>query len=185
MIMITAQDMIDSGLDPHVWLDPTSVARIARAVEERLSSLDPDHAGDYAHNADALDEELDSLDRSFHTGLARCVRTEFITTHAAFGYLAARYHLTQIGISGLSPDAEPSPARVAEVQREARDHQLTTIFYETLVSPAVAKAIAGDLGLATDVLDPIEGITSESRGHDYFSVMAANLAALRKAGGCS
>jgi zinc transport system substrate-binding protein len=175
----------DPGLDPHVWLDPTSVSRIARAVQERLSSLDPDHAGDYARNTDALDEELDSLDRSFHTGLARCVRTEFITTHAAFGYLAARYHLTQIGISGLSPDAEPSPARIAEVQREARDHQLTTIFYETLVSPAVAKAIAGDLGLATDVLDPIEGITSESRGRDYFSVMASNLTALRKAGGCS
>jgi zinc transport system substrate-binding protein len=175
----------DPGLDPHVWLDPTSVARIARAVQERLSSLDPDHAGDYAHNTHALDEELDSLDRSFHAGLAHCVRTEFITTHAAFGYLAERYHLTQIGISGLSPDAEPSPARIAEVQREARDHQLTTIFYETLVSPAVAKAMAGDLGLATDVLDPIEGITGESRGHDYLSVMTSNLAALRKAGGCS
>ena len=172
-------------LDPHVWLDPTSVAGIARAVEERLSTLDPDHAADYAHNADALDEELDSLDRSFRKGLARCVRTEFITTHAAFGYLATRYDLTQIGISGLSPDAEPSPARIAEVQREATDHKLTTIFYETLVSPAVAEAIAGDLGLATDVLDPVEGITSQSRGQDYLSVMYANLAALRKAGGCS
>jgi zinc transport system substrate-binding protein len=172
-------------LDPHVWLDPTSVSRIARAVQQRLSSLDPDHAGDYAQNTDTLDQELGSLDRSFRAGLARCVRTEFITTHAAFGYLAARYDLTQIAISGLSPDAEPSAARIAEVQREARDHQLTTIFYETLVSPAVANAIAGDLGLATDVLDPIEGITSESRGHDYLSVMASNLAALRKAGGCS
>ena len=108
-----------------------------------------------------------------------------MTTHAAFGYLAERYHLTQIGISGLSPDSEPSPARIAEVQRVARDHRLTTIFYETLVSPAVAQAIAGDLGLATDVLDPIEGITSQSRGQDYLSVMSANLAALRKAGECS
>jgi zinc transport system substrate-binding protein len=175
----------EEELDPHVWLDPTSVSRIARTVQERLSTLDPDHAADYGHNADALDEELDSLDRSFRKGLARCVRTEFITTHAAFGYLATRYHLTQIGISGLSPDAEPSPARVAEVQREATDHKITTIFYETLVSPAVAEAIAGDLGLATDVLDPVEGITSQSRGQDYLSVMYANLAALRKAGGCS
>lgn len=175
----------EEELDPHVWLDPTSVSRIARTVQERLSTLDPDHAADYGHNADALDEELDSLDRSFRKGMARCVRTEFITTHAAFGYLARRYHLTQIGISGLSPDAEPSPARVAEVQREAADHKITTIFYETLVSPAVAEAIAGDLGLATDVLDPVEGITSQSRGQDYLSVMYANLAALRKAGGCS
>ncbi len=174
----------DSGLDPHVWLDPTSMSRIARSVQEQLSTIDPDHAADYTSNADALDKELTSLDESFRSGLAHCVRTDFITTHAAFGYLAERYHLNQIAIS-LSPDSEPSPARIAEVQREAREHKLTTIFAETLVSPRVAEAIAGDLGLVTDVLDPIEGITSQSRGQDYLSVMASNLVALRKAGGCS
>ncbi len=174
-----------SALDPHVWLDPTSLIRIARVVEERLSAIDPDHGADYTRNTDSLNRQLRSLDRSFRSGLAHCVRTEFITTHAAFGYLAERYHLTQIGISGINPDSEPSPARIAEVQRVAREHRLTTIFSETLVSPAVAQAIAGDLGLATDVLDPIEGITSQSRGQDYLSVMSANLAALRKAGECS
>jgi zinc transport system substrate-binding protein len=85
----------------------------------------------------------------------------------------------------LSPDAEPSPARIAEVQRVARKYRLTTIFSETLVSPALAQAIAGDLGLRTDVLDPIEGVTDQSRGNDYFSIMTSNLTALRKAGGCS
>jgi zinc transport system substrate-binding protein len=174
-----------SALDPHVWLDPTAVSRIARAVEQRLSTIDPDHAADYGRNAATLIEELDDLDQAFRSGLAHCVRSEFMTTHAAFGYLAERYHLTQIGISGLSPDSEPSPARIAEVQRVARDHGITTVFSETLASPAVAQAVAGDLGLATDVLDPIEGITSQSRGRDYLSVMSANLAALRKAGECS
>jgi zinc transport system substrate-binding protein len=173
------------ALDPHVWLDPTALGRIARVVQQRLSAIDPDHAIDYARNAATLNRQLRSLDRSFHSGLAHCVRPEFMTTHAAFGYLAQRYHLTQIAISGLNPDAEPSPARIAEVQRLAQDHGLTTIFSETLVSPAVAQAIAGDLGLVTDVLDPIEGITDQSRGQDYLSVMSSNLAALRKAGGCS
>ena len=172
-------------IDPHVWLDPMSVSMVARTVQERLTTLDPDHAAEYSRNTDALHKQLVSLDRSFRAGLRHCIRTEFMTTHAAFGYLAARYHLTQIAISGLSPDSEPSPARIAEVQREARDHQLSTIFYETLVSPAVAQAIADDLGLATDVLDPVEGITSHSRGQDYLSVMYANLSALRKAGSCS
>ena len=174
-----------SALDPHIWLDPTSVSRIAGAVEARLVIIDPGHAADYRRNARELEQELTGLDRSYRSGLAHCVRTEFITTHAAFGYLAQRYHLTQIAISGLSPDAEPSPARIAEVQRVAREYGLTTIFSETLVSPALARAIAGDLGLVTDVLDPIEGLTDQSRGHDYFSIMASNLAALRKAGGCS
>jgi zinc transport system substrate-binding protein len=173
------------ALDPHVWLDPTALGRIARVVQQRLSTIDPDHVTDYARNAATLNRQLRSLDRSFRSGLAQCVRTEFMTTHAAFGYLAQRYHLTQIAISGLNPDAEPSPARIAEVQRLAQDHGLTTIFSETLVSPAVAQAIAGDLGLVTDVLDPIEGITDQSRGQDYLSVMSSNLAALRKAGGCS
>jgi zinc transport system substrate-binding protein len=173
------------ALDPHVWLDPTALGRIARAVENQLSAIDPDHAADYTRNAALLDKDLRRLDRSFRLGLSDCVRTEFITTHAAFGYLAQRYHLTQIAISGLNPDSEASPARIAEVQRVAREHGITTIFSETLVSPAVARAIAGDLGLGTDVLDPIEGITDQSRGNDYLSVMSANLAALRKAGGCS
>jgi zinc transport system substrate-binding protein len=174
-----------SALDPHIWLDPTSVSRIAAVVEARLVIIDPDHAADYRRNARKLEQELRRLDLSYRSGLAHCVRTEFITTHAAFGYLAQRYHLTQIAISGISPDAEPSPARIAEVQRVAREYGLTTIFSETLVSPALARAIAGDLGLVTDVLDPIEGLTDQSRGHDYFSIMASNLAALRKAGECS
>jgi len=173
------------GLDPHVWLDPTQMATITGAVRDQLSALDPDHAADYAVNATALEAELGTLDQEFTAGLASCEREEFITTHTAFGYLAKRYGLSQIGITGLSPDAEPSPARIAEVQHEAEEHGVTTIFYETLISPAIAEAIAGDLGLATDVLDPLEGITENSRGQDYVAVMRSNLTALEKAGGCS
>ena len=173
------------ALDPHVWLDPTLLATIATEVAGRLAAVDAAHAADYRSGAARLHDELDELDAEFRTGLASCARTDVITTHAAFGYLARRYALTQIGISGISPDAEPSPARIAEVQREAAEHGVTTIFSETLVSPAVAQSIAGDLGLATDVLDPLEGITAQSRGQDYLAVMRSNLAALEKANGCS
>ena len=108
-----------------------------------------------------------------------------MTAHDAFGYLAERYGLTQVSIAGLAPDAEPSPARVAEVQRIAKQTRVTTIFYETLTSPAVATAIAGDLGLRTDVLDPLEGVTDQSPGTDYPSIMRANLSALAAANDCS
>jgi zinc transport system substrate-binding protein len=174
----------ESGLDPHVWLDPAHLATIGAAVAERLAAADPDRAGDYADNAAALQRDLTTLGEEFRVGLANCERREFITSHAAFGYLAERYRLTQLGISGLSPDVEPSPARIAEVQAEARAHGITTIFYETLVSPDVARSIADDLGLRTDVLDPVEGITPQSRGTDYLSVMRSNLTALRTANGC-
>ena len=170
--------------DPHVWLDPTRMVTIAEALTAQLKQLDADHADDYDANLTTLRSELTTLDKEFSSGLADCDRTEFITSHAAFGYLAKRYHLAQIGISGLSPDAEPSPARIAEIHAEAEEHGITTIFYETLVSPDVAKSIAGDLGLRTDVLDPLEGITDQSKGEDYLAVMRSNLAALQTANGC-
>lgn len=174
----------ETGLDPHVWLDPTHLATIGTAVADRLAARDPDRAADYRANATALASELTGLDEEYRSGLQGCARTEFITSHEAFGYLATRYGLTQIGISGLSPDAEPSPARIAQVQDEAREHAITTIFYETLVAPDVAQAIAGDLGLRTDVLDPVEGVTPESRGTDYVAIMRSNLTALKAANGC-
>ena len=173
-----------AGLDPHTWLDPINLAKVATAVAERLATADPQYATTYTANARTLTDELTRLDHDLAAGLESCQRTEFITIHAAFGYLARRYGLEQIGISGLGPDAEPSPARIAEVQQLAREHGVTTIFYETLVSPAVAESIANDLRLATDVLDPIEGLTEQSRGTDYLAVMRSNLAALRKANAC-
>ena len=173
------------GLDPHVWLDPVHMITITEAVAKRLEQADPGHATDYRTNAATLTDQLKGLDRSYKSGLAQCQRTEFVTSHAAFGYLAERYGLTQISINGLSPDTEPSPARIAAVQQQISQHHVTTIFYETLVSPAVAKSVAGDLKLRTDVLDPLEGITKQSRGTDYLSVMKSNLTALEKANGCS
>ncbi|MEL4358511.1 MULTISPECIES: metal ABC transporter substrate-binding protein [unclassified Luteococcus] len=170
--------------DPHLWLDPKNMARISQAVERSLAEADPAGAAAYTASAQQLGGRLTALDRSFATGLKNCRRKEFITSHAAFGYLAKAYGLHQIGISGLAAESDPSPARIAEVQRLAREHGVTTIFYETLVSPSHAQAIAGDLKLRTDVLDPLEGITDESRGSDYISVQQANLAALQTANGC-
>ncbi|OYO17230.1 zinc ABC transporter substrate-binding protein [Enemella dayhoffiae] len=171
--------------DPHAWLDPTNMVKISQAVSRELSAAKPEQGTTFAQNAQTVETELTNLDREFQTGLANCRRKEFITSHAAFGYLANRYRLTQIGIRDLSPDEEPSPARVASVQQEARQHGVTTIFYETLVSPEVAKAVAGDLGLKVDVLDPLEGLTKDSRGTNYIEVMKSNLNSLKAANECN
>ncbi|MDR1807703.1 MAG: zinc ABC transporter substrate-binding protein [Propionibacteriaceae bacterium] len=173
-----------SGLDPHVWLDPERMVDITAAIAGALAAADPDHAADYQANAATVSAELQALDQAYRTGLADCDRDAFVTAHAAFGYLADRYGLVQVPIAGLAPDAEPSPARVAAVQALAREYGVTTIFFETLASPALAETIAGDLGLTTAVLDPIEGITDQSAAPDYPGLMEANLAALRQANGC-
>jgi zinc transport system substrate-binding protein len=170
-----------AGKDPHIWLDPVRYAQVAEGVGKAFEKADPKHAADYEKNTAALVKRLNDLDRQFRTGLAHTKTKVFITTHAAFGYLAERYGLTEEAVGGLDPESEPSAARVKDLETMARADGVSTVFYETLVSDKTAKTIAHDAGLRTDVLDPIEGITAKSRGKDYFSVQEANLKALRQA----
>jgi zinc transport system substrate-binding protein len=171
----------EGSADPHLWLDPTRLATVADAVAQRLAIADPGHAGGYRQRAAAFRRELEALDGEFKAALAGCARREIVVSHEAFGYLAQRYGLEQVALSGVSPEAEPTPRRLAEVAREARDHGATTIFFESLVSPRVAEAIASETGAATAVLDPIEGPPASG---DYLTAMRANLAALVPALGC-
>ncbi|MFF4903812.1 metal ABC transporter substrate-binding protein [Streptomyces sp. NPDC001260] len=170
-----------SGLDPHIWLDPVRYAQVAEGVGKSFEKADPQHAADYRKNTATLVKQLHALDTRFKDGLAHTRSKVFITTHAAFGYLAERYGLTEEAINGLDPESEPSAARVRQLETMAKADGVTTVFYETLVSDKTAKTVASDAGLKTDVLDPIEGITSKSRGTDYFSVQEANLKALQSA----
>lgn len=172
------------GKDPHVWLDPTRLATIADKLAERLAKADPGHAADYTARAKTLRTELETLDKEYAEGLKTCQRRELVTSHEAFGYLAERYDLEQVGITGLTPEDEPSAQRLAEVATEAREHGATTIFFETLVSPKVAETIAKEVGAKTAVLDPIEGLEAGSTG-DYLSVMRTNLTTLKTALSCS
>jgi zinc transport system substrate-binding protein len=170
-----------AGLDSHIWLDPVRYSQVAEGVGKAFEKADPDHAADYKKNTAALVKKLGALNTQFEDGLKNTKTKVFITTHAAFGYLAERYGLTEEAINGLDPESEPSAARVKDLEKMAKADGVTTVFYETLVSDKTAKTIAADANLKTDVLDPIEGITSKSRGKDYFSVQEANLKALQTA----
>jgi zinc transport system substrate-binding protein len=171
--------------DPHFWLDPTRLADVADGIADRLGQVDPDHAAAYADRATGLRAELEALDQDLRAGLENCAATELVTAHTAFGYLTERYGLTQVGISGLTPDAEPGPQDLAEVATFVQEHGVRTIYYETLVSPAVAETLAEETGATTAVLDPIEGLTDESAGEDYVAVMRSNLQTLRDGQRCS
>lgn len=172
----------EGATDPHVWLDPLRFATIADRLAERLGRADPQRAAAYTGRAAALHQDLSALDAEYATALKTCARREIVTSHAAFHYLADRYHLTEVGITGISPESEPSPQRLGRVAEEARATGTTTIFFETLVSPKVADTIAREVGARTAVLDPLEGLSEP--GADYFTVMRANLAALTTALGC-
>ncbi|MEX2587819.1 MAG: metal ABC transporter substrate-binding protein [Actinomycetota bacterium] len=168
-------------LDPHVWLDPTRMASITRSVQTALSNMDSERSADFEANADRLVAELETLDAEFEAGLKECARREIVTSHAAFGYLADRYELEEIGVSGLNPEAEVSPRRLQEVAQLVEEKGVTTIFFERLVPRDLAETLARETGTTTATLDPIE---SPSEQGDYLSAMRSNLEELRKALDC-
>jgi zinc transport system substrate-binding protein len=173
------------SFDPHLWLDPGGWAEIVRGIGSDLAEVLPASC-DVAANADAYATELERLDAEFAEGLARCDRTLIVTNHAAFGYLARAYGLTQEGISGLEPDAEPSAQRIAELRDLVEREGVTTIFTEELVPPEVADTLASEAGVTVAVLHTLEGLTDEelAAGADYRSQMRENLATLEEALGC-
>jgi zinc transport system substrate-binding protein len=181
---VTAGANAPGTTDPHFWLDPQRYSDVATVISARLSNLDPANRADYQKNAKAFEDRLAALSQEFTTGLASCQRKDIVTSHSAFGYLAQRFGMRQIAINGLSPSQEPRAGELAAVSTYARAHGVTTIYAETLVSPAIAATVAAEAGATMATLDPIEGLTDQSRGKDYFEVMRSNLAALRAGQGC-
>lgn len=166
--------------DPHIWLDPSRLATVATKLGERLATVDAAHAQAYKDRAAKTAAELGTLDQEFAKGLTTCKSKSIVTAHEAFGYLADRYKLKQVGIT-LDPETEPSPARLSEVAKLAKAEGVTTIFTEALVSPKVAEVLASQVGAKTAVLDPLEGKPSG----DYLSAMRDNLKTLQTALGCT
>jgi len=195
VIVITAGDGLltqqvnedgQNQTDPHVWLDPILAKKEAHKIADGLMKADSVNAKYYLENETALDNQLDSLDISYKNGLSSCKEKDIITSHAAFGYLATRYHLTQVPIAGLSPDAEPSAKQLADIATFARVHNINYIFFESLVSPKLSQTIATEIGAKTLVLDPIEGVSDADMkiGKNYLTIMENNLTNLQTALDC-
>lgn len=172
--------------DPHFWLDPTLMAEAVTLIEGALVALDEAAAREVGAAAEAYRQELLALDHELAEGLSGCQRREIVTSHAAFHYMARRYDLVQMPISGLSPESEPDPRRLSELTDLIRTKNITTVFYETLVSPEVAETLAREAKVETAVLDPLEGLSDDevASGGSYLSVMRRNLQVLRQALDC-
>lgn len=175
----------EHAADPHFWLDPKRYAAVARAISERLATDDPAGAAAYRANAATFVDALDALDADFAKGLKTCSNRVLVTSHSAFAYLAARYGLEQHGITGVSPEGEPSAAALAEINDVVRTEGVNTIYQETLVEPQFANTVARSTGATVATLDPVEGLSDKSAGDDYFEVMRSNLRTLQRGQGCT
>lgn len=173
-------------IDPHIWLDPVLAKKQAHAITLGFEKADPANAAYYKAGELTLHNKLDELDALFRKGLSNCNQSDIITSHASFGYVAKRYNLHQVAISGLSPDAEPSMKQLADVARFAKTNSIKYIFFESLVSPKLSQTIATEIGAKTLVLDPIEGVSDADKksGKDYYTIMKENLKNLQIALEC-
>ncbi|MGY1752462.1 metal ABC transporter substrate-binding protein [Blastococcus sp. SYSU D01042] len=174
--LVDAAPLADRAEDPHFWLDPVRLAELADQVSDGLAAADPDHADEYAAGAERLTAALQELDDRYREVLAPCEGATLLASHEAFGYLADRYGLRQIGVAGVDPHVEVSPARLRRVADEVRDTGARTVFFEAAAGPGVAGTLAAELGLGTGVLHPVERVAD---GETYPELMAANLDALR------
>jgi zinc transport system substrate-binding protein len=175
-----------TAIDPHVWLSPVLAEKMVDQILRGFEQADPGNKDYYQTNADVLKSKITDLDAAYKQGLVNCVRKNIVTSHAAFGYLAAAYNLNQVAIAGLSPDAEPSPRQMADIVKFTKDNHVTYIFFESLTSPKLSETIAREAGVKTLVLDPIEGLNAQDivQGRDYFTQMRSNLANLQLALQC-
>lgn len=172
--------------DPHIWLSPVNAQREVQIIADAVRKADPTNALLYQANADRYRQQLADLDQQYRLGLSDCSQKDIVTSHAAFAYLAKEYGLNQVSVAGLSPDEEPSPKQLADVTAFARAHNITYIFFETLVSPKLAETVAREVGAKTLVLNPLEGLSDAERaaGDNYITVMQNNLTNLRTALQC-
>lgn len=186
---LTSREMIEEDetiTDPHVWLSPKLAQQQVKKITLGLIQADANNSAYYLANEKKLLDQLSELDAAYTQGLAQCASNKIITAHTAFAYLANDYGLGQVAIAGLSSNAEPTPAELAEIIQFARDNTVQYIFFESLVSPKLAQTIASEVGAQTLVLNPLEGLTEEEMTADqnYFTIMQTNLENLRTALQC-
>jgi zinc transport system substrate-binding protein len=170
-------------LDPHVWLDPNFAKLQAEAIKNALVEIDAENAEYYESNFAELANKFDELDANYNDLNEHIERRDFVVSHAAFGYIASRYNLNQVAITGLSPSNEPSARQLEEIIEFVRVNQIQYIMFENLVTPKVADVVKEEVGAEALVLHNLEGLTKEemSQGKDYFSIMEDNLDAFKQA----
>jgi zinc transport system substrate-binding protein len=182
-----AGETLDNGNDPHVWLSPANMRQMSATVLATLNAAAPQHSSTFAGNQGTYATDLNALDTDFADGLRECRSRVLVSSHRAFGYLAAAYDLTAVAIAGVSPTEEPSAKTLEAIAEFTRINDVTTIYFEENLPSDLATTLAEEVGATTDVLDTVESLSHDqmNAGDDYESLMRTNLDALRSGLGCT
>ena len=173
--------------DPHVWLDPALMIDMARVVANNLTQLQPKLADQFASNAAEYIDSLEVLGNEIDTRFTTCASRTLITAHYSFGYFARRANLEVYSVADINPDEQLSAKKLEELAAVVRDKQVSTIFYEELVSTDLARTLADKAGVTTDTLNPLEGMSQKDidAGKSYLSVQRDNIKKIAVALSCA
>ena len=177
---VSAEEGIDEKTlyDPHTWLDPEKVAEEAQLIAQELSKLDSKNADTYQKNAQKFAEKAKALSQKYQGVFSKLDEKTFVTQHTAFSYLAKRFGLKQLGISGISPDQEPSPRQLTEIQDFIKTYKVKTIFVESNASSKLAETLKKATGVNLKVLNPLEADPENDK--TYLENLEDNLEILAK-----
>ncbi len=184
--LVSSEDADEPGNDPHLWLDPAIAKQQVENIRAAFTEADPDGAEYYAANAKAYDAKLDALDGSFRELLPTCRKKDILITHATLAYFCKEYGCNQIPVEGVNEEGEPSPADLASIVVQAREKNVTAVYFESLISPKSAETLASEIGAKALVFNTAHGITpeQEAQGESYLTLMRENLAVISEGLDC-
>jgi zinc transport system substrate-binding protein len=183
LVVVASEGVVseaDDPINPHLWLDPLLAIRQVEHIRDALIQVYPARSAEFAANADSLVEALNQLHAGFQSTLTGCRHDQFVTGHAAYGHLAARYNLTEVSLAGLSPESAPSAQHFAEVAALMESQGLGFLFTEPVSNNRLEESLARETGAELLLMHPLGSVTTDelSGGADYLSLMDANRRAL-------
>ncbi|MCF6331613.1 MAG: metal ABC transporter substrate-binding protein [Sulfurimonas sp.] len=174
----------ENFVDPHYWLDLKNMINITKVLQEEFTKILPKNKELFQKNADKRIDTLSRLDEKYKQQFNSCKKNVIVVNHNAFSYLSKNYGFEVEALSGLSPQMIPSPKNIKHIHEAIKEHNITTIFFESFVSDKIIKSIAKDLDIKVDVLQPLGNITKDEVGKSYIDIMDTNIQKITKALEC-
>ena len=185
--LISSQDLNVPGTDPHIWLDPLNAEKQVATIRDAFIQVDPSGKEYYEKDAAAYISKLGALDAEFRSLMSTCKKKDILITHVTLAYFCKEYGCTQIAIAGMNPEAEPSPADLIAIIQQAKERNVTVVFFESLINPKSAQQIANEINGSVVAFNSVHGLTQEEqqRGDNYISLMERNVENIKKGLDCS
>lgn len=169
--------------DPHVWISPKLSIELAASIKNSLIAKMPEQEEFFNKNFSLLEDDLMELDERFKEMAANAKTKTFFVSHAAFGYIANEYGLTQVAIAGLNSQSEPSQKQLTQIVEQAKKEKVHYILFEQNISSKLTEVVRKEIGAESLTLHNLGVLTQEDVKHNetYFTLMERNLRVLEQA----